>query len=91
MLVDAAVFELDLGLTVGLRQVVEEVFIPVDEQLALGLAGNEVVFVGEMPVSFGIVLGIHLPLVKLAAIERVEEHENLRERPIAIEDVLRRV
>jgi hypothetical protein len=86
-----AAVELPLGLAVGLGQVLQQRFIPSDDELVPRLAGNEIVLVGKMPVGLGVVGGVDLPLVELSAVVRVEEHEDGGEVAVAVEDVLRGV
>lgn len=85
---DVALLELGLGLRVRLREVVEQAVEPLNDEFVARLGSNEVVFVGKVPVRFGVVLRVDLPLIEGSAVVRVEEHEDLWNFSVAVEHKL---
>jgi hypothetical protein len=71
VILNAALLELLFGLTVGLREVVYQCLVPGRDEFVVGLAGDEVVLVGEVPVRLGVVMLVYPPLVVGTAVLRV--------------------
>lgn len=61
---DAALLKLSFSLRVRLSEVVEQVVEPLTDKFVTRLGSNKIVFVGKVPVRFGVVLRVNLPFVE---------------------------
>lgn len=87
----SAFLELVLRLAVRLGKVSKKGVVPFNDQFVIRLAGDEIVLVGKVPVRFSIVFHIDRPLVVLAAVVRIDEHEDGGKFSVAVEYIVGRV
>ena len=89
--INAAFPKLLLSFTVRLRKIVQQRIKPFNNQLIIRLTRYEVVLIGQVPVRLCVKSDIKSPFIIRAAVVRIEEHEDRRQLPVSVENILRRI